>query len=144
MTGVWVVAATVLLVLGFGLYRKAMDGRVAPATPGGEGSAALAGLGRPRGERATLVQFSSQFCAPCRTASRLLGELVEQENGVAHIEIDVAEHTDLATRLGISRTPTVLLLDAEGTVRHRIVGAPRKPDALRALQDILDERRLTS
>ncbi|MCB0912692.1 MAG: thioredoxin family protein [Propionibacteriaceae bacterium] len=139
MTGAWVVGATVLLALGFGLYRRATDGRVAGAVPVRD-DRGLARLG-PFGERATFVQFSSELCAPCRTTSRLLAELVGTEPGVAHVEVDAAAHLDLTGELGISRTPTVLLLDSEGTVRHRIVGAPRRPDVLRALQNILEERR---
>lgn len=139
MTGVWVVGATVLLALGFGLYRRATDGRVA-AVPVPDDALGVR-LGRTLGERATFVQFSSEVCAPCRTTSRLLGELVGQAPGVAHVELDATAHLDLAQELGIFRTPTVLLLDGEGTVRHRIVGAPRRPDALRALQNILEERR---
>ncbi len=138
MTGLWVVGATVLLALGFGLFRRATDGRIASAVPAREGDLGPSRLGRPLGERATFVQFSSEVCAPCRATSRLLGELVDQEPGVAHVELDAAEHLDLARELGISRTPTVLLLDSEGAVRHRIVGAPRRPDVLRALQNILE------
>ena len=40
---------------------------------------------------------------------------------------------DLVERYGITRTPTVLVLDAEGRVRHRIVGVPRRSDLEHAL-----------
>lgn len=141
MTGAWVLGAAVLLALGFGLYRRVSDGRVAAAAPVRD-ELGLSRLG-PFGERATFVQFSSEICAPCRTTSTLLAELSQQAPGVTHVEVDAAAHLDLARELGISRTPTVLLLDGDETVRHRIVGAPRKHDVLRALQDILDERRQT-
>ena len=141
MTGVWVVGVTVLFALGFGLFRRATDGRVASAVPAREGELVPSRPGRPLGERATFVQFTSEVCAPCRATSRLLGELVGKEPGVVHVELDAATHLDLAGELGISRTPTVLLLDSEGAVRHRIIGAPRRPDVLRALHNILEGRR---
>lgn len=125
----------VLVVLGFGLYRRAVDGRVrtVPVTVGSGSS--LAGIGE-LGRAATFVQFSSAVCAPCQVARRVLAEVTADTPDVAHIEIDAEQRLDLVERLGISRTPTVLVLDAAGAVRGRIVGAPRKPELLRALHDL--------
>ncbi|WP_074994601.1 thioredoxin family protein [Streptomyces prasinopilosus] len=90
-------------------------------------------LGAALGERATLVQFSSAFCAPCRATRRVLGEVAGLVPGVAHVEIDAEAHLDLVRRLGILRTPTVLVLDAGGGIVRRAVGPPRKPDVIAAL-----------
>lgn len=133
MTGAWVVAAAVLLALGYGLYRRVVDGRLRTAVAGGDGLDP-ARIGHEFGRRATFVQFSSEVCAPCRTTARVLGEVSAATPGVAHVEIDAAQRLDLAGELGITRTPTVLVLDSKGVVRNRIVGAPRKPDVLQALQ----------
>ena len=81
-------------------------------------------LGLPIGARATFVQFSSTFCAPCRTTRRVLERVVGTSEGVAHVEIDVADHLALGERLGITATPTVLVLDADGVERSRATGAP--------------------
>ena len=78
-------------------------------------------LGAELGERATLVQFSSAFCQPCRATRRTLAEVAGMVDGVAHVEIDAEERLDLVRELGISSTPTVLVLDADG----RIVRRPR-------------------
>ena len=43
---------------------------------------------------------------------------------------------DLVEEFGILRTPTVLVLDREGVVRHRIVGAARKDEVLDALEQV--------
>ncbi|KKD08837.1 thioredoxin [Streptomyces sp. WM6386] len=90
-------------------------------------------LGGELGERATLVQFSSAFCAPCRATKRILGEVVEMVPGVAHIEIDAEAHLDLVRELDILKTPTVLVLDADGRVVRRAGGQPRKADVIAAL-----------
>jgi thiol-disulfide isomerase/thioredoxin len=138
MTGFWVVGVAVLLALGFGLYRKAVDGRVvASRRRAGLDSARL---GESLGDRATFVQFSTQFCAPCRVAGRVLGEVTAATTGVSHIEVDAEQRLDLVEELGITRTPTVLLVDGEGVVRNRIVGAPRKQDVQRALDELLDRQ----
>ncbi|WP_033424059.1 TlpA family protein disulfide reductase [Actinomadura flavalba] len=85
------------------------------------------------GERATLLQFSSAFCAPCRATRRVLGEVADMVDGVVHVEVDAEENLDLVRRLGVLRTPTVLVLDAAGTVVRRAAGQPRKADVIAAL-----------
>ncbi|MEU0220277.1 thioredoxin family protein [Streptomyces sp. NPDC006265] len=90
-------------------------------------------LGAELGERATLVQFSSAFCAPCRATRRVLGEVAAVVPGVTHVEIDAEAHLDLVRRLDILKTPTVLVLDADGCVARRATGQPRKADVIAAL-----------
>ncbi|MEV6166461.1 thioredoxin family protein [Streptomyces sp. NPDC052052] len=102
---------------------------------GQEGAATLdaARLGAELGERATLVQFSSAFCQPCRATRRTLVEVARMVEGVAHVEIDAEAHLALVRELEISRTPTVLILDAAGRIVRRAVGQPRTVDVLAAL-----------
>ncbi|MCO4696186.1 thioredoxin family protein [Streptomyces sp. RO-S4] len=103
----------------------------APTTLAAElGTAAL-------GERATLVQFSSAFCAPCRATRRVLDEIAGMVPGVTHVEIDAEARLDLVRRLEIVRTPTVLVLDAGGRVVRRAAGQPRKADVIAALGEAL-------
>ncbi len=94
-------------------------------------------LGADLGERATLVQFSSAFCAPCRATRRVLGEVAGLVPGVAHVEIDAEAHLDLVRRLDVLKTPTVLVLDADGRVVRRAAGLPRKADVIAALGEVL-------
>lgn len=90
-------------------------------------------LGGELGERATLVQFSSAFCAPCRATRRVLTEVAGLVPGVTHVEIDAEDHLDLVRALDILKTPTVLVLDADGRVVRRATGQPRKADVIAAL-----------
>lgn len=92
-----------------------------------------ADLGGELGERATLVQFSSAFCAPCRATRRVLGEVAAMVPGVTHVEIDAEARLDLVRELGVLKTPTVLVLDAGGRVVRRAAGQPRKADVIAAL-----------
>ncbi|MEU7381098.1 thioredoxin family protein [Streptomyces sp. NPDC042207] len=94
-------------------------------------------LGEDLGTRATLVQFSSAFCAPCRATRRILGEVAALVPGVAHVEVDAEARLDLVRALGILRTPTVLVLDADGRVVRRAAGQPRKADVIAALGEAL-------
>ena len=99
-----------------------------------------ADLGRPLGARATLLQFSSAFCAPCRATRQLLSDVAGRSDGVAHIEIDVAARTDLARRLDVRRTPTVFVLGPGGQIARRASGPPRRAEVVGALALATGER----
>lgn len=143
-TGAWVLVAAVVAALVFGLYRAATDGRFGgtrrvrgadePAPVATEASVlADTPWSDALGERATLLQFSSAFCAPCRATRRILEGVSASEPGVAHIEIDAEQHLDLVRRLGILRTPTTIVLDARGAELVRAAGAPTRTQVLAAL-----------
>ena len=146
--GAWIAVAAVVLALGVGLWRLGTDGRfrgthvvrqpraqadeAAPTTrpPGAD---LVAAVGGSLGERATLVQFSSAFCAPCRATRRVLGEVVDLVEGVTHVEIDAEHHLDATREFGILRTPTTVVLDGSGSEVTRATGAPTKAQVLSAL-----------
>ncbi|GAA2841111.1 thioredoxin family protein [Kitasatospora paracochleata] len=90
-------------------------------------------LGAELGERATLVQFSTSFCQPCRATRRTLAEVGAMVPGVAHVEVDAEANLELVRRLAVERTPTVLVLDAGGRVVRRAAGQPRRVDVIAAL-----------
>ena len=93
-------------------------------------------LGAELGVRATLVQFSTAFCQPCRATRRILSDVAGQVEGVQHIDVDAESHLELVRRLDIRRTPTVFVLDRNGRVLHRAVGQPRKADVLVAVAEV--------
>ncbi|RSS73667.1 thioredoxin [Streptomyces sp. WAC06128] len=92
-----------------------------------------ADLGADLGARATLVQFSSAFCAPCRATRRVLAEVARMVPGVAHVEVDAEARLELVRSLGVLKTPTVFVLDAAGRIVRRAAGQPRKADVIAAL-----------
>jgi thiol-disulfide isomerase/thioredoxin len=96
----------------------------------------VAELGGPLGSRATLLQFSSAFCAPCRATRRVLAEVAGMTDGVAHLEIDAESHLELVRRLDVRRTPTVFVLGPDGRIAHRASGQPRKADVIAALGEV--------
>ena len=152
-TGAWVLVIAVAAALAFGLYRALTDGRfrgthrvhgvtsdsVDPSEPDFVEEPARPSVleGTPwadhLGERVTLLQFSSAFCAPCRAARRVLGDVAAAQPGVAHVEVDAEHHLDVVRRLGILRTPTTLVLDEHGHEVTRAMGAPTKQQVLAAL-----------
>jgi thiol-disulfide isomerase/thioredoxin len=90
-------------------------------------------LGQALGDRATLVQFSSAFCAPCRATRVILAEVAEMIDGVSYIEVDAESRLDLVRSLNVLRTPTVFVADGAGRIVNRASGRPRKPDVIAAV-----------
>ncbi|MCA2224719.1 TlpA family protein disulfide reductase [Nonomuraea aurantiaca] len=132
MTGLWVALATLALGSVIGVVRLRRDGKVRD-TARADDRLATADLGADLGERATLVQFSTAFCQPCRATRRVLADVSGLVPGVAHVEIDAESRLDLVRRLDIMRTPTVLILDSAGNIVKKAAGQPRKADVLAAL-----------
>jgi thiol-disulfide isomerase/thioredoxin len=131
-------ALAVATVVGAALRRRAGRFRAWTARrPAGAGAAGRvlteADLGSRLGEQATLVQFSTAFCAPCRPTRQMLARVAGMADGVAHVEIDAAARLDLVRRLHVTSTPTVLVLGPDGAVVKRAVGQPRQADVIAAL-----------
>jgi thiol-disulfide isomerase/thioredoxin len=139
-TGAWILIAAVSLAVIFGLWRMLTDGSFRAADSSSadavEDTVAVGVIreaGAELGERATLLQFSSAFCAPCRTTRVVLADVAGQVDGVAHVEVDADEHLDATRVLGIMRTPTTVVLDARGVEVSRASGAPNREQVLVAL-----------
>jgi len=147
VTGLVVLAVAVVLAGAFGLWRAASDGRFrgthavrgAGGTPSEPVPASVLS-GTPYagqlGERATLLQFSSAFCAPCRATRRVLEDVARIVPGVSHVEVDAEHHLDLVRRLGVQRTPTTLVLDPQGREVSRAAGAPTKQAVIASLDPL--------
>ena len=104
---------------------------------GAAGALSADDLGGPLGSRATLVQFSTAFCAPCRATRRILAEVAGMTDGVRHVEVDAESRLDLVRKLDVYRTPTTFVLGPDGHVSHRASGQPRKADVIAALGAVL-------
>ncbi len=155
MNSLWLLVVVVSVAIGFGLWRKWSDGRmrddstsleISASRPTAESTDGVeqeqltfdpTALGLTLGPRATLLQFSSAFCQPCRSARLLLISLAEDLPGVTFAELDAEDHMDLARSLQIRRTPTIFLLDSSGNIRKRAVGLPRKSEVVAALANVV-------
>jgi thiol-disulfide isomerase/thioredoxin len=133
MTGLVVCVAVLAVASAYGVLHRKRSGRVRVRGRDDGKRLDAAELGAELGERATLVQFSSAFCAPCRATRRILGEVAGMVPGVTHVELDAEAHLNLVRELEILKTPTVLVLDADGRVVRRAAGQPRKADVIAAL-----------
>ena len=150
--GLIALAAALLVATGLGVALRRRAGRFrpgsagTPAKPGRaeNGTLTETDLGRSLGRQATLVQFSTAFCAPCRPTGQILAEVADMADGVTHVEIDAASRLDLVRRLRINSTPTVLVLGPDGAIVRRAVGLPRKADVIAALGSAIPEPGLST
>lgn len=132
-----VLLGLVAVATAAGLLWRARTGRVRSTRADRVTAAEVGAAGL--GSRATLVQFSTAFCAQCPSTARVLHGVAGEHDGVEHLDVDLTVRPELARRFGVLQTPTTLLLDARGTVRGRIAGAARPGDVRTALDRILTE-----
>jgi thiol-disulfide isomerase/thioredoxin len=132
LAGILVCALVLAAAAAFGLRRRHRDGKLTALRPG---QVTADQLGQPLGARATLLQFSSEFCAPCRATRQILGDVASGLDGVRHVEVDAAERLDLVRLLDVRRTPTVFVLAPDGQVTRRGSGLMGKDEVLAALGD---------
>lgn len=78
------------------------------------------------GERATLLQFSTELCARCPGVHRTLAAIAESHEGVRHLDVDVTNRPDIAKHFHVLQTPTTLVLDRDGAIQTRFGGAPTR------------------
>jgi thiol-disulfide isomerase/thioredoxin len=126
----------IALATVLGLVWKAQNGRI--TAPGRRTSQDAVDLPEvTRGAKATLLQFSTEVCAPCVPTRRVLGQIADSTDGVTHVDLDLTHRPDIAARFNVLQTPTTLILDRAGVIRARIGGAPRQADVRAALAEIL-------
>jgi len=141
MEGIEVLVGALVAAAVLALFLRWKNGRFAASREDDTERLTPGDLGAPLGERATLVQFSSSFCAPCRATRQVLGQVVDLVPGVTTVEIDAESQLDLVRRLEVLRTPTVLVLDAQGVVVTRASGAPTRDQVLVALDAAIGDAR---
>lgn len=133
-------AATLAILLGLvalatvlGLIWRAANGRVSA------GDHSLVRLPELPDAPVTLLQFSTGVCAPCVPTRALLALIAAESDRVQHVDLDLTERPELATRFRVLQTPTTFVLDSRGAIRARIGGAPRAGEVRAAVEEILRE-----
>jgi thiol-disulfide isomerase/thioredoxin len=139
LSGAYVLLAVLVLSAAFGIYRKVSDGKLREEiVPPLQGLTEHLHLDHDHPPQVTFLQFSSEFCQPCRVTTKLLDEVTNSFPAICHIELDVVEHMDLVKTYGITRTPTTLIIDKSGTVHFRATGVPKKAELTAAVTDLVN------
>ncbi len=84
-----------------------------------------------------LVDFSAEWCGPCRALAKVMAELAEEYNGKVKVgNVDVTKHNRLASRFGVAMIPTVLFFK-DGKVAGQLVGNVSKGRIVDRLEQLL-------
>jgi thiol-disulfide isomerase/thioredoxin len=138
-SGGYVLLAALALSVAFGVYRKLSDGKLrGEIVPPLQGLSEHLHLDHDHPPQVTFLQFSSEFCQPCRVTNQVLEEVTNSFPAICHIELDVVEHMDLVKTYGITRTPTTLIIDKAGTVHFRATGVPKKAELISATTELMN------
>lgn len=129
MTALVTIVSLVAVSTALGLARRARQGSVRSSRDEAADFAAA-------GAAVTLLQLSTEFCAPCRVTHAVLDRVAAERAEVAHVDLDITHRPDVASRFRVLSTPTTLVLDADGVIRARIAGAPRATTVFEAIDGI--------
>ncbi|MGA5062417.1 thioredoxin family protein [Streptomyces exfoliatus] len=84
-----------------------------------------------------LVQFTAEWCGPCRQLKPVLRALAAEEaERLRIVEIDVDRNPETTLRYGVLATPTLMVFRAGEPVKS-LVGARPKRRLLEELEDVL-------
>jgi thiol-disulfide isomerase/thioredoxin len=85
----------------------------------------------------TVVHFSASWCGPCTQVRRVVNQVCDDLDQVAHVEIDMDANPAAARRLSVLSLPTTFIFDADGRQRYRTSGVPKADDLRSALTPLL-------
>jgi thiol-disulfide isomerase/thioredoxin len=85
----------------------------------------------------TVVHFSASWCGPCTQVRRVVNQVCDDFDQVAHVEIDMDANPGAARRLSVLSLPTTFIFDADGRQRYRTAGVPKADDLRSALAPLL-------
>ena len=128
------IVIVLVLASGYGVWHKRTRGKIVVKSDKGLITPAM--IGADLGSRATLLQFSSAFCGPCRATRLLIEDVTADMADVAHVEVDAEANLELVRQLDIRSTPTTLFLDSAGYEVGRAVGAPKRDQVIAAINAI--------
>ena len=118
-------AALLAVTVGVGIFLRWQQNRPRHSVPHEVVEPTRLGAER-LGERATLLQFSTELCARCPGVHRTLSSVAEAQDGVLHLDVDLTHRPDIAKHFHVLQTPTTLILDRDGVIQTRFGGVPNR------------------
>jgi len=129
-----VAALAVAAIIGWLTTRRA--GRVQATDPRAGDDVDTSGLGLSS-DGPTVVHFSASWCGPCSQVRRVVDQVCNDLDQVAHVEIDIDANPGQARQLSVLSLPTTFIFDADSRQRYRTAGVPKADDLRSALAPLL-------
>lgn len=85
------------------------------------------------GNKFIIVEFSAQWCAPCKAMIPILEEIDSENDTVTVLKVNIDEEIDLSSRFGIRSIPTTLYY-IDGKLEATTIGFQTKDKILEKFQ----------
>lgn len=83
-----------------------------------------------------LVDFWAEWCMPCRILAPTIDDVADEQAGKVKVgKLDIDGNQQIATQLGISAIPTVVIFKG-GAVAKKFVGLTKKEEIDAALAEL--------
>ncbi|AVZ75383.1 thioredoxin [Streptomyces lunaelactis] len=93
-----------------------------------------------RADRPVLVEFTADWCGPCRQLAPVLSALASEEaDRLKVVQLDVDTNPEITTRYAVLSMPTLMVF-REGEPVKSMVGARPKRRLLQELDDVIQGR----
>ncbi|MGY5032113.1 thioredoxin [Streptomyces sp. 900116325] len=90
-------------------------------------------------ELPVLVEFTADWCGPCRQLAPVLSAIAAEETGrIKIVQIDVDANPDITSRYAVLSMPTLMVFRSGEPVKS-MVGARPKRRLLQELEDVLEK-----
>ena len=83
-----------------------------------------------------LVQFSAEWCGPCKMLGPVIDEISVQYENINFVKVNVDENSETAVKYNIRGVPTVLLIK-DGEIVDRFSGFKPKTEIEAKINNIL-------
>ncbi|MEN8212363.1 MAG: thioredoxin family protein [Thermodesulfobacteriota bacterium] len=85
----------------------------------------------------SLMDFSANWCAPCKAQEPIIKNLVDKfKNRASIIEVDIDNNRDLATKFMVQSIPTLIIFK-DGKEIKRLVGLQTENTISKSLESAL-------
>ena len=89
-----------------------------------------------KAEGPVLVDFTADWCGPCKKLAPIVAELSQQYDGKVKVgKLDVGAHASIASRYGVLSIPTVIIFKG-GEIRQKFVGLPARDKLIESIDSL--------